>query len=311
MAFPLVLGLPTVIALAIKGYRSIKKLKNAFSSGVDDIAHGVTKHKEEIASGVTALTALAVAHENDLITSIPAFNLIPDILTTNPSTMPEYLQQQNEHLEANKMATENVAKQTLYNNELIAKQIKKLEETRIESEAMRNMLDGYMSSFLIQFQELSKIPASMSLKSDIDTAYSDTMLETQLAMNDTLTVMKEALLSSAGSSANSAISQLSIAQKMTTVADNASSQKEVADFTKTPKSITNLDGNEIAHISPMEAHAIKSAVNAKNETDEMEFELPDDILDFAYSPITLPNYTYGNNTQDVSDIADELRNMNV
>ncbi|MBD3843280.1 MAG: hypothetical protein IE909_15650, partial [Campylobacterales bacterium] len=47
----------------------------------------------------------------------------------------------------------------------------------------------------------------------------------------------------------------------------------------------------VAIIKPMEAQAVKNIVDAKNATDEMEFDIDDETLDFLFDTIPLPTYT--------------------
>jgi hypothetical protein len=336
MAFPLVLALSGSVAASVKAFTNYKKIKNFFSSAVDDIYSATSKHKEEIATGVAGLTALAVAEENDLISNIPAYNLLPDSSITNPVDFVDYLKLQSDNIKTNTLAQENVSKQVMYNNELIAKNIKKVEEARIESEALRNMLDGYLASFLVQFQELSKIPASMSMLSEVDVAYADQKIENEYTLNEKIASLSEQLaiqnellgiqsespsvtvnnttdtvaLDTLSTALTEQTSKLeAIKTNLDAVSQNAVKQKEIAEYMTETQSIRNLDGNEVAVMKPIEAQAVKNIVDAKNATDEMEFELPDDILDFAYSTIPLPTFNYVNHNQDLQNIVNEMRSL--
>ena len=68
-------------------------------------------------------------------------------------------------------------------------------------------------------------------------------------------------------------------------------EKEISDYYTTPISIKNIDGKVVTTAKPMEMQTVKNAVEAKNGTDEMEFEMPDDILDHLFQPIPLPTFT--------------------
>ena len=68
-------------------------------------------------------------------------------------------------------------------------------------------------------------------------------------------------------------------------------EKELADYATTEQVVTNLDGNAVATIKPIQAELVKNVVDAKNATDEMEFEIPDDILGNLFQPIPLPTFT--------------------
>jgi hypothetical protein len=65
---------------------------------------------------------------------------------------------------------------------------------------------------------------------------------------------------------------------------------EVRDYETTEQAIKNLDGNTVATMKPIEAAAVKNITDAKNATDEMEFEIPDDIIDDVMGAIPLPSF---------------------
>ncbi|WP_373002180.1 hypothetical protein [Sulfurimonas sp.] len=71
-------------------------------------------------------------------------------------------------------------------------------------------------------------------------------------------------------------------------------EKEIGDYHTTVQDIKNLDGNTVATMKPIEATTAKNITDAKNATDEMEFEIPDDVFDEVFKPLVLPSYQFIN-----------------
>jgi len=80
-------------------------------------------------------------------------------------------------------------------------------------------------------------------------------------------------------------------QKDISLSEAKIKEKEIHDYETTEQAIKNLDGNIVATMKPIEAQAVKNITDAKNATDEMEFEIPDDILDDVFQAIPLPTFT--------------------
>jgi hypothetical protein len=70
-----------------------------------------------------------------------------------------------------------------------------------------------------------------------------------------------------------------VSDKLTAVSDNALAQKAIADFQMAPQTVLDSELQPLATGTPLEIYLQRNAAQAKNETDEAEFEIPDDVLD--------------------------------
>jgi hypothetical protein len=98
----------------------------------------------------------------------------------------------------------------------------------------------------------------------------------------------------------------SLVNSLKSVSENAIKQKEIADYLTGSIEIKNLDGSLVATAKPIEIRTIRDAVNAKNETDEMEFLIDDDILDSLVDNIPFPEFTKADSDSDVKSILNEM-----
>lgn len=315
----------------------------------------------------TAETAKKEAVEveaNDAITEInnfvstdaPQVEAIQEVATTNPTTMPEYLSQQNELLTMQIQATKNLTAQSKFQNDLLARSIQTQIVANANSKMVAETLASSLPALVMQMQQVSKIPATMKIKSEIETAERQTDREFQaMYSGDLITAISELRFSLATTQQNVAnetsavaIHTSSLATQTSKVADNAvvqqvlaeyqtsvaqikdldgnviaelkphelstykdfalvrakEKEREIGDYQTTVGEIKNLDGTVIASIKPMEMATVKNAVNARNETDEMEFEIPDSIIDDFLSPLPLPSFTnndFFSNTQTIKN----------
>ena len=70
-----------------------------------------------------------------------------------------------------------------------------------------------------------------------------------------------------------------IASHLSSVAANAISQKAVADYSLAPQTVLDSELQPLASGTPLAINTARNAAQAKNETDEAEFELDDDLID--------------------------------
>lgn len=75
---------------------------------------------------------------------------------------------------------------------------------------------------------------------------------------------------------------------LTPVAQNAIKQKEIADIMTTPRTVLDSELVPLFTGTPIDIHVARNAAQAKNETDEAEIELDDDMLDELATGFTIP-----------------------
>ncbi len=75
---------------------------------------------------------------------------------------------------------------------------------------------------------------------------------------------------------------------LTPMAENASVQKQIADFKLTPQTVLNSLLEPMATGTPLEIYLQRAAAQAKNDTDETEFELDGDLLDELSGAFQIP-----------------------
>jgi len=145
------------------------------------------------------------------------------------------------------------------------------------------------------------------LKSSID-SQSTSVVAAIGSLSASLVTELTSSIDSQSSSFVGAIGSLSasLANSLEAVSENAIKQKEIADYQTSLIEIKNLDGSLIATAKPIEIRTIRDAVNAKNETDEMEFSIDDDILDSLVDNIPFPEFTKADNDSDVKSILNEM-----
>ena len=257
---------------------------------------------------------------NDLAATSPNVDTTLNITNTNPTTMPEYLQIQNDRLAEQNVKLNSMIELVIHQNNLHEKSLDLQAKANVSSRVLSESVSTILPALVVQFQELSKLPSILSVKTDIETAYREQALTNHEQLIQTLgnlsisggavnVVNEVAVPSVTIQNDNVAINALKestdahvqktaeIASKLTSVSENATKQKEIADYKTTPVAIKNLDGNIVATMKPMEASTVKSITDAKNATDEMEFELDDDLLDKIFEAIVLQNFT----KEDISE----------
>lgn len=270
-----------------------------FTDDVFSVMDGlVTKIKESTELQHSTSTASL----GDVKQKIPVVVEEINVIVQNPTTLPEYMS------ELNQLHKEYVVSQIAHNkqlavqNELIAELVAVQIATSTSNKALSDTVSEFFPSVVGQLQEISKIPSILSLSREINTAYDDLQQEhymnleiaienTRVTLSNVISSVSLGVSSIASYTYQSLVSFVGINTKMTDVSDNAKSQKVLSDYMQTETDIKNLDGNTVTTAKPMEITSVKNAVNAKNETDEMEFELDDEILDSVFEGIVIPTYT--------------------
>ena len=348
------------IAIALRFSRSFSKVFD-FVGKSTVVASVVSAHHDKISKNENSSIQAQSASVDRVKEGLPKVSETAQISVSSPSTLPDYLLQNNELIKALLEQQANTSKQLEYQNTINLDLLRVHSSSMVYMETISRVLNSTLPAMVIQLQDVAKIAGAISIKSDIETAYSEQGLANHAeliktlkglklspsinpsvnvqsdssaitALTDATTAQKDALVASLEAmnltafyekgvlnvtnevptpsvtitNDNVAVEALKTATDSQTaelsaiksflgiVSDNATAQKKVALHQTTVRDILNLDGNVVATASPLEAHAMKNIVDAKNATDEMEFEVPEDILGGVFSPLVLPSYTSSN-----------------
>lgn len=329
-AIPVLLNVARLSFRVLSSALTVYAVKDDFAMDDDEIFYSnvesyETEKKEKIElEANTAITEVDTFVEN----SAPSVEDTINVTVVNPTTMPMYLAQQNELLQVQNEKSNNLISQTKFQNDLLARSIQTQIVSNANTKMIAETLASSLPALVMQMQQVSKIPIILKTNSDINVAYNELALENSNAMLIAIhDLVRSADVNSLGSlsSANSmesiasnAIAQQRVAEyedEYVQIKDSDGNvveefkrrdlaalkdynllkakgkEFEVRDYETTEQAIKNLDGNTVATMKPMEAHAVKSITDAKNATDEMEFELDDSILDNVFAPLVLPTFT--------------------
>lgn len=337
----------SVLAMGLIGeaYVNYSKFSHLYESD-DDFHSAVETYETDKKEAIeTEANDAITAHTDFIEAEAPVVETIQDPVTVNPITMPDYLAQQNELLQMQIQATKNLTAQSKFHNDLLSKSIQSQIVSNANSKMVAETLASSLPALVMQMQQVSKIPATMKIKSEIETTQHE---EKMKAIKDdrefqaiyaadyvnAISELKYSLSTTQQQTANAtavvannlqATSELAKAQttvaritdldgnvvaelkpwelstyKDLTLAKAKEKEKEIGDYKTGYGEITNLDGTVIASVgTPLQMETIKHATDAKNATDEMEFEMPDDILDHLFKPFPLPAFTnYDYNKQN-------------
>ncbi len=315
----------------------------------------VNSHQLKIKEATDTDLASSLGDIEDFVSAgLPEFEKDFRVSIANPTTMPHYLKNQNDLAMAQIEKTNNLTEQMKFQNELIARQSKEELKRNSVLFSMAETVTAVLPALVIQLQEVSKIASVISISSDIEIAYREVSLVNHTELIKTLGAITTAMNTS--TETKTAYAELSLTnhaelvRTISVIASNLSSvsnlatyqttvasitdldgnvlaqlspqelssykdfslarakekEKEIGDYQTTPVAIKNLDGNTVATAKPMEITAIKDAVNTKNETDEMEFELDEETLDYVFSPLPLPGFTKATLDEDYKEIIEGM-----
>ena len=344
LAVPYLVELVSALTLAYVSKNTYDELIN--DSGVDDFYTSLNSHETAKKEAIETEANDSITAINDFVASdAPVVDMVNDIVTINPTTMPDYLAQQNELFISQLQATKNLTNQSKFQNDLLAKSIHAQIVSNANTKMIAETLASSLPALVLQMQQIAKIPASMKINSELQAVNHSELISTLQALELSPVIQNDVAVPSVTNVVNvpdtsEAISTLTSAttahtneiknivtnldavsqvakyqttkavvtrldgsiyaeltpQELSTHKDISLSEakikeKEIGDYQTTVGEITNLDGTVIASIKPIEVATVKNAVEAKNGTDEMEFEIPDEILDDVFQLIPLPTFT--------------------
>ena len=269
-----------------------------------------------------------------------------EVTTTPPIDFVDYISRNSELVAVLAESTKNLVTQTKFQNELLAKGIQTQINGNANSRLVGETLASSLPSLVALMQQVSKIPIVMKQSSEITTAYSEQNLVNNeallTAVNELAYASNTNALQTAGvgaslqAVASNAVSQKKIADHQTTVAqitrmdgsvyaeltplelaiqtnvalvESKTKEKEISDYRTKEVSISNSKDELVFKAKPIELEAIKDAVNARNEMDEHEFELDNEILDHVFDALPLPSFTHGTVDKDNAEILSEMENL--
>lgn len=320
----------TALATAFKVFVSSKKTIDIVKHS-DDVIALVKTYQNDTQGVIQEDLNLDIQSFKDFVLSdLPEFTKEFSVTVAQPTTMPHYLQNQNDLAEAQIEKTNNVTEQLKFQNQIQAKTIEVQEKQNANLRLISETISSALPAIVLQMQEISKISSLTSVKTEIETAYAEQAITNHEALMEKLETLVVATKEQTLEQEKSAKYQTSIGritdlqgnviaevtpQQMTTIKDVELTkakikEKEIADYQTTSTAIKNLDGNVVATAKPMEITAMKDAVNAKNETDEMEFELDDETLNHFYQPLTLQPFTKADVVKDDQEIYNNWRPEN-
>lgn len=359
-------AIPYLLALA-SSYRlySLFSTVSAFL-GASSIVNSVDSYHQRLSEDETRKVSDSSAPVDSLVLDKPIPSQSVAVTVSNPSTLPDFLTQNNQLVASLIEQQHNSVEQLQFQNSIQTEILKVQAKSSVHLDTLTSILNTTLPAIVIQLQEVSKIAGALSIKSDIDTAYKELaitqheqlvsaiqtlelspVINNEIPVPDVLVNVPVPSVTVNAPDQTLAINNLKTAtdfhtlaltninDKLTSVSENAVAQKKVADYkttvaqitrldgsiyaeltpqelaTKkdislaeakvkekeigdyqtTVKDISNLDGNIVATMKPMEMTVVKNAVNARNATDEMEFEIPDNVIDNFLGAIPLPTYT--------------------
>lgn len=318
-------AVPYVVASAsaLLTFKRIKKLYDLVRYS-DDIESAVSEYQNTLQT--TANEAYEKTSQNiEILSNSSPVRNTDSLAPTAPTNFIEYLQRQNETFELLSKKIDSLAEQSAHYNLLFSESLSIQNKLAANISLLSETVSATAPALVLQMQELSKIPTALSLASDVKSSFLERISSSlenivpalqSLEISSYVNVPQASVIVESDSSAINALTTATsslkdgLLNKLEPLAQNALKQKEIADYKTTPLDIKNLDGVLVATLTPLQIRTIKDAVVSRNETDEMEFSLDDDILDSFTSSIPLPSYTRANQEADFSSILESMGSSN-